>query len=373
MNEEAKSNFRSKKDPKFTRTIRDDWSKVKLKDSIGAEYKDLKEYYLTEERKKKLEKMWAFRKLFVIPYWIIKALFFKLTPIRRILVLTAIILILLAGNNKVSSGEVTFQLVGTAFLGGLILLFILALELKEKLTAKTELEEGRAIQRALIPESNPKVEGWDIWLYTQPANEVGGDLLDFIQLREDKYGISVGDVAGKGLSAALMMAKLQSTIRAIITDFDSLSGFAEKLNKIFCRDSISKIFASLVYLEIQPNKDEVNFLNAGHFPPVILRNKKISRLKKDAPALGLLPNAAYHPQNVKLTKNDFLLIYSDGVTEARNEKGEFNGEENFFKKLEEADAITSEELGSIILKDVKDFAGNADVHDDLTLAILKRV
>jgi hypothetical protein len=363
----------TRKDPKFTKTIREDWRKLKLKDNIGSEYKDLKEYYLTEERKRKLKKMGKLRKFFVIPYWLLKALFFRLTPFRRILVLTAIIFILLAGNNKISSNEFTFQLVGTAFLGGLILLFVLALELKDKLTAKSELEEGRAIQSTLMPEVNPKVEGWDIWLYSQPANDVGGDLLDFIQLKENKFGISVGDVAGKGLSAALMMAKLQSTIRAIVTDFDSLSGFAEKLNKIFYRDSISKIFASLVYLEIQPNKDEVNFLNAGHFPPVILRNKKINQLKKDAPALGILANAVYQTQNFNLTKNDFLIIYSDGLTEARNEAGEFYSEEKFFRQLEAVIDTTSEELGNIILRDVSDFVGKAVVHDDLTLAILKKV
>ncbi|HEY7751396.1 MAG TPA: hypothetical protein VH917_03815, partial [Ignavibacteriaceae bacterium] len=129
----------TRKDPKFTKTIREDWRKLKLKDSIGSEYKDLKEYYLTEERKRKLKKMGKLRKFFVIPYWLLKALFFRLTPFRRILVLTAIIFILLAGNNKISSNEFTFQLVGTAFLGGLILLFVLALELKDKLTAKSEL------------------------------------------------------------------------------------------------------------------------------------------------------------------------------------------------------------------------------------------
>ena len=91
------------KDPRFTKTIRDDWKQLKLKESIGSEYKDLKEYYLTQERKKKLERMGRFKKFFVIPYWILRALFFKLTPFRRILLLTAIILLLLAGNNKVNT------------------------------------------------------------------------------------------------------------------------------------------------------------------------------------------------------------------------------------------------------------------------------
>jgi len=122
------------------------------------------------------------------------------------------------------------------------------LELKDKLHAKTELEEGRSVQNALMPEENPKVDGWDIWLYTRPANDVGGDLLDFTKISENNYGISLGDVAGKGLSAALLMAKLQSTIRAIVPDYISLSEFGNKLNHIFCRDSLPKLFSSLIYI-----------------------------------------------------------------------------------------------------------------------------
>ena len=359
------------KDPRFTKTIRDDWKQLKLKESIGSEYKDLKEYYLTQERKKKLERMGRFKKFFVIPYWILRALFFKLTPFRRILLLTAIILLLLAGNNKVNTEGFTFNLVGTAITGGVILIFILALELKDKLNAKSELEEGRLVQQALMPLVNPKVDGWDVWLYTQPANDVGGDLLDFIQLKEDKFGISVGDVAGKGLSAALLMAKLQATIRAIVTDSDSLSDFGMKLNKIFNRDSIPKIFASLVYLEIQSDKGEINILNAGHIPPIILSNNNIRQLEKDAPALGLLANADYHSQNVKLNKNDFLIIYSDGVTEAHNESGDFYGQERLFEELTSSVNLSGEKLGNKILLGIESFVGKANRHDDLTLAILK--
>jgi len=359
------------KGPRLSKTFRDDWKQIKLKESIGSEYKDLKEYYLTAERKKKLERMWRFRKFFVIPYWILRALFFKLTPFRRILLLTAIILLLLAGNNKVNTEGFTFNLVGTAITGGVILIFILALELKDKLTAKTELEEGRLVQRALMPEVNPKVDGWYVWLYTQPANDVGGDLLDFIQLKDNSFGISVGDVAGKGLSAALLMVKLQSTIRAIAEDFTSLSALGNKLNKIFNRDSIPKIFASLVYLEIQSDKGEINILNAGHIPPIILSNNNIRQLGKDAPALGLLANADYHSQNVKLDKNDFFIIYSDGVTEAQNEFGDFYGQERLFDELNSSAELSAEELGNKILVSIESFVGKANRHDDLTLAILK--
>ncbi len=162
--------------------------------------------------------------------------------------------------------------------------------------------------------------------FYRSANDVGGDLLDFIQIEENRFGIAVGDVAGKGLSAALLMAKLQSTIRALVYDAASLSFLGEKLNKIFHRDSPSKIFASLVFAEIRSNLNDMKFINAGHYPPVIVRNNQIEQLQKNAPALGLVKEAAFREQNIVLNQNDFVIIYSDGLTEAQNESGEFFSE-----------------------------------------------
>ena len=100
-------------------------------------------------------------------------------------------------------------------LGIAILLFILMLELKDKLLAREELEAGRAVQRALMPDSGPTIPGWDVSLFTRSANDVGGDLVDYVPLDDQRNGLVLGDVAGKGLPAALLMAKLQSTLRAL--------------------------------------------------------------------------------------------------------------------------------------------------------------
>ena len=195
----ANQNSSKKGDPHIGRTIRDDFHNLKIKDDFRGEYKDLKEYFLTDERKEKLKTMSGFKKFFVLPWWLLKALFFKLTPFRRILLLIAIVSILISSNNQINDEKININLVTPALIGGLIFLFILALELKDKLLARTELEEGRAIQIALMPDSQPKVSGWDIWLYTKPANDVGGDLLDIINLDNNKFGVSIGDVACKVL------------------------------------------------------------------------------------------------------------------------------------------------------------------------------
>jgi phosphoserine phosphatase RsbU/P len=366
------NNFSKNNEPRIGKTLRDDIHQIKIKDDLGTEYRSLKDYYLTEERKKKLETMGKFKRFFIIPWWLLKALFFKLTPFRRILLLIAIFLILIAGDNNISTDNVSINLVGTALIGGLILLFILALELKEKLLARTELAEGRAVQRALMPEANPEVSGWDIWLYTKPANDVGGDLLDFLNLSEDKVCISVGDVAGKGLSAALLMAKLQSTIRAIVPDYNSLMELGEKINRIFCRDSLPKLFASLIYTEINIKSGEIRILNAGHLPPIIIRSLGIEKLKITSPALGLIPDAIFNEQTAVIHTGEYLIIYSDGLTEAINEEGNFYGENNLLELLSGNLNLSSEVLGEKMLAEIHAFMGKAKTHDDLTIAIIKR-
>ncbi len=224
-----------------------------------------------------------------------------------------------------------------------------------------------------MPEQSPKVKGWDIWLFTRSANDVGGDLLDFIQIDENKFGVAVGDVAGKGLSAALLMAKLQSTIRAFVYDYPSLETLGDKLNKIFHRDSPSKIFASLVYCEINSESGNVKFINAGHYPPIIVRKEKVEQLQKDAPALGLIKEANFTKQIISLDQNDFMVIYSDGLTEAKNESGDFFGENKLIGLLTNRQTMTSQQLGEMILSNVDSFMGKIPAHDDLTLAILKKV
>jgi serine phosphatase RsbU (regulator of sigma subunit) len=360
-------------EPRIGRTLRDDIHQVKIKDNLSGEYKDLKEYFLTDDRKKKLKTMNNFKKFFIIPWWLLKSLYFKLTPFRRILLVIAIILILLSGDNRISSEGTSVNLISTAMIAGLIFLFILALELKDKLYAKTELEEGRAVQKALMPAAIPDVDGWDIWLYTKPANDVGGDLLDFLKLSEDKVCISVGDVAGKGLSAALLMAKLQSTIRAIVPDYKTLADLGDKINKIFCRDSLPRLFASLIYLELNTQTGKIKILNAGHLPPILILNNNMEKLKIKSPALGIIPDAIYNEETMNLQPKETLIIYSDGLTEARNEIGNFYSEKRLEQLLSEDLILSSEKLGEKILADISNFIGKAKTHDDLTIAIIKRI
>lgn len=366
-------NTAQKQEPRISRTLRSDFRQTKIKEEFKSEYKDLKQYFLTSERKKKLGSMNPIKKIFVLPWWLIKAMYFRLTPFRRLLLFLGVIFLITSGNFSTGSDGTTINFNISAILIGTIFLFILALELKDKLLAKTELEEGRAIQLALMPEQSPKMKGWDIWLFTRSANDVGGDLLDFIQVDENKFGIAVGDVAGKGLSAALLMAKLQSTIRALVYDYPSLESLGDKLNKIFHRDSPSKIFASLIYVEINSESGNVKFINAGHYPPILARKERVEQLYKNAPALGLIKETTFNKQLISLNQNDFMIIYSDGLTEAKNESGEFFGEAKLIELLKSRQLMTSQQLGEMIIANVDFFMGKIPAHDDLTLAVLKKV
>ena len=366
-------NSSKKNDPKIGRTIRDDLHNVKIKDDFRDEYRELKDYFLTDDRKETLKIMGSFKKFFVLPWWLLKALYFKLTPLRRLLLIFGIIILIISGKTGYDSDGNSYTLDVTAILAGLTFLFIIALELKDKLHAKTELEEGRAVQKALMPDIQPKVNGWDIWLYTKPANDVGGDLLDIINLPGNRYGVSIGDVAGKGLSAALLMAKLQATIRALAPDFISLSKLGKKINEIFYRDSLPQLFSSLIYIEIESGTSFLKMINAGHPPPFLICRNSLTKLEKGAPALGILSNPDFDEKSLEFTHDDILVAYSDGVTEARNENGKFYGEDRLQKELKNLHELSSRQIGEKLIITVNNFVGKAKVHDDLTIAILKRI
>jgi hypothetical protein len=355
----------SSSQPNIGRTILDDFRRGDFERSMKRDYRELKDFMLTEEREKRLKEMRTLRRLFFISWWFLEGLILKLTPARRILLLVAVFLIISSWGKNGNEG--------LHLLGALVLLFIIMLELKDKLIAHEELEAGHAVQNALMPERTPPVSGWGLWLFTRSANEVGGDLVDFINISPDRVGVTLGDIAGKGLRAALLTAKLQATIRALAPDFSSLSELGRKLNFIFCRDSLPNLFASVVYLEVQPNAGSIRLVNAGHLPPLIVRGAQLERTDKGGMALGLSPQATYQEQRLELNTNDMVFVYSDGLTEARNESGAFFGEQKILDLLPQLATYSPQQIGDRLLAEIDRFVGDARTYDDITIAILKRL
>jgi sigma-B regulation protein RsbU (phosphoserine phosphatase) len=281
-------------------------------------------------------------------------------------------MILIVISNSVRFNGENVQSDNSALLGGILLMFVLILELKDKLLAKSELEEGRAIQKLLMPPESPAVNGWKLWLYTYPANEVGGDLVDFINIDEARNAVIIADVAGKGLKAALLMAKLQATIRAVVSDFISLEKLAAKVNVIFHRDSPASLFASFLYSEIKPESGSISFVNAGHFPPIIIKTEGFIEMEKGSAALGLMQEAKYKEQKIELKSGEIFLAYSDGLIEAQNENGEFFGTERLFNMLSSIKSLEPQSIGKMIISEVNRFVGDAIKFDDLSLIVMKK-
>ncbi|MFI5251342.1 MAG: PP2C family protein-serine/threonine phosphatase [Bacteroidota bacterium] len=356
---------------KLSSVLREDFHRGNLKRSIKRDYNDLKEYFLDEHRKQHLEKLWVVPRWLLLSWWLVKALLLKLTPPRRIALLVGCLLIFFSKAIQFQGQSIRIES-DTSAAGALILLFVLMLELKDKLVAREELESGRAIQSALMPERSPSVDGWSLFLFSRTANEVGGDLVDFQEVAVDRFGISLADVAGKGLRAALLMAKLQASLRALAPDNKSLSELGKKINQIFYRDGIRNIFASLVYLEIGKNSGKVHLINAGHIPPIVIRRNTLEELSKGKPAIGIFPETEYTEEELTLERGESVLIYSDGLTDAKNETGEFYGSNRVQHLLRQLPNLSALEMGESIVREIDRFIGEAKIFDDLSLILLKR-
>ncbi len=359
------------RDPRIIETLKSDIGRGDFIGSVRREIRDTREFLVDEQRRQRLGQMNVFKRFFVTAWWMLKGLFFRLTPVRRLIFVIGLLFILFSRSVIYDDGGVHVES-ETSVAGILCIILVLMLELKDKLLAKEELEAGRAVQNALAPPRSPELPGWKLWLYTRSANEVGGDLVDFIELDGGKAGLVLGDVAGKGLRAALLMAKLQATVRAVAGDMESLSDMASKVNRIFCRDSLKNIFASMVYLELVPGSGRVRVVNAGHFPPVVVKAGGVSTTQKGGAALGLTPAAVYTESELTLEPGEILCAYSDGVCEAQNVVGDFFGEERIRTILGRNFGKPVDAVGTEIVRVVNTFVGEAKRRDDLTLILVGR-
>lgn len=357
---------------KFSRVLRDDFRNINFNRDIKHEFKELRNFYLDDEQKQRLSEMRKVKGFIFQVAWMIRSLFLHLTPMRRLLTIIGLILIIIDSSIIININNGNVHASNNGLIGGALIFIVLMLELKDKLLAKDELEAGRKVQRALTPERSPKVNGWSIWLYTRPANEVGGDLVDYLKINEHKVGIILADVAGKGLHAALLMAKLQATIRALAADYDSLSELCTKINNIFYRDSLPNIFASMVYMELNPEGNQIRYVNAGHFPPLLIKSADVIETPKSNTALGLMKDFTYKEELINMEPGEILITYSDGVTEARDEYGIFFEKSRLLRVLSRIGKYKFEDMGEIIVREVDNFVGDAPVHDDLSLILIKK-
>lgn len=354
---------RAGRDARLGETLLEDLTEGNVSRSLQQDLEDVYEFYLDDRTRRELKEMGQFQRSVMMAWWLLRNSVLELIPARRLLLLVSGFCFLLGVVDNTNP----FLMIG----GFLMLLFVLLLELKDKLLAQDELATGRAVQFALMPQGQPEIPGWDVWVYTKPANEVGGDLVDYLTVRDDYVGIALGDVAGKGLGAALMMAKLQSIIRAMAPAETSLPALGATLNETMRRDGLPDRFTSLVYLELRPLDGTVRLINAGHMPPAIVRKQMVESLPKGEPALGLMSGICYTEHQRTLRPGDVLVIYSDGLTEARDSTGEFFGDDRFQDLLCDLHGLTAQEAGMYLRVAVEQFAQDARPSDDLSLVVVR--
>ena len=364
-------------EPRLLRTLKkdvgsvfDDVRKRGVGRTLRRTLSDLDRFYLTDHARRRIAR--RSRPIQVLHQigWLLKGLLMKLTPARRVLLALAFVLFIF-GNQRWSFGDVhvVFQ---WRFAGFILLVIVLMLELKDKLLARGELEAGRTVQLALMPQRSPDVRGWDVWMYTEPANDVGGDLVDHLAIDDARHAVVLGDVAGKALPAALLMVKLQATIRALIPQFASLGELGAGVNRILVRDGLPSRFATLIYLVLTADSGDVRLLNAGHPPPLTVRGDAIDDLPRGSIALGILPDAVFGEQRVELSSGDLLIAYSDGVTEATNGAGDFFGEERLKDAVRQTLGQPVAGVGEGILAALAEFVGDAPPHDDVSVVVVRR-
>jgi sigma-B regulation protein RsbU (phosphoserine phosphatase) len=236
-----------------------------------------------------------------------------------------------------------------------------------------ELEIARRLQRRLLPDQPPSIPGYDIAADNMPAREVGGDFFDFIPMTEDRWGFVIADVSGKGITAAIFMGLSRTIVRATMTRTLDISSSLQQANDLICRDSTSGMFVTLFYAVPIPEERKLRYVNAGHNPPLLLRkgSDEMVALRGKGIALGVKQNIRLEENVIDIGPGDTLVLYTDGVTEAVNEKGEAFGEERLNLAIRESRDATAREIILRIQDAVIAFAGTMHQFDDITLLVAK--
>lgn len=249
----------------------------------------------------------------------------------------------------------------------------LATEAAQKERVHRELEIASEVQQRLFPQKSLIAEGVELAGLCRPALAVGGDYFDYFPLENGTVGLAVGDVAGKGLGAALVMATLQASLRTQVLDGDpDLASLLSRLNQVVYEASTRNRFATLFYAQYHQVSRQLTYVNAGHNPPFILRaSGAVERLALTGIAVGLKRKRAYQQATVTLAPGDLLVAFTDGISEAMNHDREEWGEERLAACVAQLPGVTPQQAIAQIIAHADAFAAGATQHDDMTMVVLR--
>jgi phosphoserine phosphatase RsbU/P len=324
-----------------------------------------------------------FKRILLSGWALFQAILMKLSPARRVLLVFALLLLVFHPDVNWGHNEVNLDFV---WLAALILFMLLALELADRVTMKRDLEIAREIQQWLVPSEPPQIRGMDIAFATRPQNTVAGDYYDAFLRPVPQAGaetpsllVVVADVAGKSVPAALLMATFQSGLRALSATPATLDEIVVGLERYARAHSLEgRRFTTAFLAEIDPQTRAMRYINAGHNYPILRRaSGGIERLETGGPPFGVPlftdNEIPYGVGRVQLDPGDLLFIFTDGVAEAVNEKGEEFGEPRIVPAILSMPGGTAAAVLNRVMSDVNTFVGYARQHDDITALVLRIV
>jgi sigma-B regulation protein RsbU (phosphoserine phosphatase) len=233
-----------------------------------------------------------------------------------------------------------------------------------------QLALARQLQQALLPQPNKELSYVRACSKSLPCHEVGGDYLDYFDVEDGRFCFALGDVAGKGVSAALLASMVKGILSAQSFLDRPLPAIISNLNRNLAQRGTGNRFVTFFFGMLDP-EGYCDYVNAGHNPPLLVhRDGSMSELTRGGMVLGVLAEARYESDTVKLQPDDHLVLFTDGVLEALNKKGEEFGKERLCAMLHAKAGATAPELLSCLQKAVLSFSANAPQHDDITMMIL---
>jgi sigma-B regulation protein RsbU (phosphoserine phosphatase) len=247
-------------------------------------------------------------------------------------------------------------------------------EWKKMLLLENELGIARKIQQSFLPTSLPAIEAVDIDAAMFTARQVGGDLYDFRVFADSKLGVMIGDVSGKGVPASLFMAMAASEFKSLAAQGASPESVLSSLNARIVGTSTSNLFVTMFYMIFDFKAGSARYSNGAHLPAIHFTAGGEVRLL-DVPEgtpLGLI-ESGYGGVDIKISKGDFFVLYTDGVTEAMNKKRELYGEERLVRTVKTCAPLSSKHMIGAIEKDIRSFEPRSKQHDDITLIVIKMV
>jgi sigma-B regulation protein RsbU (phosphoserine phosphatase) len=252
----------------------------------------------------------------------------------------------------------------------------------EQETLRRDIALASDVQRRLLPDAPPRVDGVDFAAASVPARRIGGDYYDFVELRDREIGIALADVSGKGVAAALIMSVVQASLRIISSE----GGIAPprlvaRMNEFVYRSTPASKYATFFYAQLDEQGRRLRYVNAGHNAPYLFRagggstaggaSSEIEQLSVGGTVVGMFPEMVYEEATVELCSGDVLLVFTDGVPEAHNPEHEEFGDDRLQLLLRQTAHLPADEISARISAGMKDWIRDAEQYDDLTFIVMK--